>query len=193
MASFLEAYNITRKIEGGYANDPDDPGGETYRGISRRYNKSWPGWRIVDSNRSKPGFPNILYNNTELDRLVKFFFKDKYWDKNLLDELSSQQIANEMFDTGVNLGVVEAAKFLQEALNVLNKNGKIYSDIVEDGHVGSNTIDAFKACLAYKGEAYLYKVMNVMQGYYYIRRMRLSPSQEKYAYGWLDRVNFIKN
>ncbi|RYD50653.1 MAG: hypothetical protein EOP52_13405, partial [Sphingobacteriales bacterium] len=35
MADFLTAYKRTAVAEGGYANDPDDLGGETYKGIAR--------------------------------------------------------------------------------------------------------------------------------------------------------------
>ena len=37
MAEFETAYYLTNKIEGGYANDQDDKGGETYRGIARNF------------------------------------------------------------------------------------------------------------------------------------------------------------
>jgi type VI secretion system secreted protein VgrG len=39
--NFLKAFNTTMTFEGGYANDPDDAGGETYMGISRRYHPDW--------------------------------------------------------------------------------------------------------------------------------------------------------
>ena len=97
-----------------------------------------------------------------------------------------------MFDTGVNMGVGRAAKFLQRALNLLNQGGKRYSDIVEDGKVGNNTIKALKACISYKGDEFVYKILNILQGMHYIDYMTKSPTQEKYAYGWLKRVDFIK-
>jgi lysozyme family protein len=64
---------------------------------------------------------------------------------------------------------------------------------VEDGKVGPNTLGALGACLAYRGNEYLYKIMNLLQGNHYIDYMTRSPTQEKYAYGWLNRVDFIKN
>lgn len=193
MANFLEAYKITLGHEGGYANDPDDVGGETYKGISRKYNPSWAGWQVIDNLKAQPGFPQTAYENKALDLAVKGFYKANYWDVNLLDQFSDQQIANEMFDTGVNMGVGRAGRFLQEALNLLNKNGQIYADIVEDGKVGNNTLNALMACLTYRGNSYLYKIMNILQGEHYISYMTQSPTQEKYAYGWLDRVDFIKH
>lgn len=193
MANFNEAYNITLGHEGGYVHDPDDAGGETYKGIARRYHPSWYGWTIIDSLKVQPGFPHTAYQDANLDRSVREFYKQYYWDVNLLDRLSDQQIANEMFDTGVNMGTGRAAKFLQQALNLLNKNGKIYADIVVDGAMGPNTLRAAEECLSYRGNEYLYKIMNILQGQHYINYMTKSPTQEKYAYGWLKRVDFIKN
>jgi len=193
MAEFKLAYAITLKHEGGYSNDPDDAGGETYKGIARRFHPSWVGWQIIDKSKQLSNFPNSLKENNNLDLLVSNFYEAFYWDVNLLSEFPSQQIANEMFDTGVNMGIGRAAKFLQRALNALNSNGKVYEDIVEDGKVGANTIKALKACIAYRGDEYIYKVMNILQGMHYIEYMTKSPIQEKYAYGWLKRVDFIKN
>jgi lysozyme family protein len=193
MADFLEAYKITLKHEGGYAkDDDDDQGGETYKGISRRYNPSWVGWSIIDQHKLRPGFPNTAYNDTLLNKEVRKFYKERYWDVNLLDEFNSQPVANEMFDTGVNMGIGRAGRFLQCALNLLNNNGERWDDIVEDGVVGKNTLKALNACLAFRGDEVLYKILNVLQGMHYIEYMTKSPTQEKYAYGWFSRVNFIK-
>lgn len=192
MANFYEAYQLTRKYEGGYANDKDDVGQETYKGVSRRYHPSWPGWKIIDSYKGKSDFLNRVYSDVELEKLVNAFYKTNFWDVNLLDEFSSQNIANEIFDTGVNMGHRRAATFLQRALNVLNKNGKLYPDLVEDGVIGSGTLKALNACLAYRGDVYVHKILNILQGAHYIDFMKKSSIQEKFAYGWLDRVDFIK-
>lgn len=37
------------KAEGRYVNNPSDPGGETYCGISRVYHPAWPGWATIDA------------------------------------------------------------------------------------------------------------------------------------------------
>jgi len=193
MANFLEAYNITLGHEGGYVHDPDDVGGETYNGIARKYNPSWSGWLVIDQLKNEQNFPQTAYDNASLDACVKDFYKDKYWDVNLLDQYDSQKVANEMFDTGVNMGTGRAGKFLQKALNYLNKNGKLYADITEDGQVGKNTLKALSSCMSYRGDSYIYKILNLLQGNHYLDYMSKSPTQEKYAYGWLKRVDFIKH
>lgn len=192
MADFEEAYKITSDHEGGYVNDPDDVGQETFNGVSRRYHPSWGGWVIIDDLKTKPNFPQSAYKSNTLDCMVRRLYKTNYWDVNQLDHLASQAVANEIYDTGINMGVRRAGKFLQRAVNLLNKNGNIYHDIVEDGVVGRGTMSAVNACLNYRGDEYLYKILNILQGNHYIEYMTKSPTQEKFAYGWLSRVDFLK-
>jgi lysozyme family protein len=192
MANFNDAYLITSKIEGGYSNDPADPGGETYKGIARNKNSYWEGWVLVDNYKLQPNFPKNMYNDPQLEEKVKSFYKTVYWDVNNLDEFTSQSLANEMYDTGVNMGVGKASKFLQLTLNVLNKNGTIYPDIPEDGKVGPGTLQALNTCIGRVGEEVIYKILNVLQGNHYIDIMVKNPTQEKYTLGWLSRVTFIK-
>ena len=193
MADFLKAYTKTLGNEGEYSNDPVDVGGETYKGISRRYNPSWVGWEKIDTHKAiSSNFPSVLKDNVDLQNDVRDFYKAKYWDVNLLDNFNTQLIAEELFDTGVNMGVGRAAEFLQKALNYLNKNGVLYADLVVDGVIGNNTLKSLNACISYRGESFVYKIMNILQGNHYLEFMSKSPIQEKFAYGWLDRVEFLK-
>lgn len=192
MANFNYAYMKTMGHEGGYANDPDDAGKETYKGISRKYHPNWEGWRIIDSYKSSSNFPNNLRNDHNLDSMVKSFFKKEYWDTVKGDDIRDQFVAEELFDTSVNMGHDRASKFLQQALNLLNNNGKRYSDISEDGVIGPNTLRTLETYLSLKDRSYLLKIMNILQGSHYIDYMRRSPNQEKYAFGWLKRVEIKK-
>lgn len=192
MANFDEAYLITSKIEGGYSNDPADPGGETYKGIARNKDPYWEGWVTVDNYKTQPNFPKNMYNDEMLNNNIKSFYRKKYWDINSLDKFAFQPLANEMYDTGVNMGVGKAAKFLQLTLNVLNKNGTIYPDITEDGKVGPNTLQALNTCVSRVGAEVVYKILNILQGKHYIDIMVKNPTQERYTLGWLSRVDFIK-
>jgi len=180
MADFNEAFNATMGHEGGYVDDPTDSGGETYRGISRRFNPGWPGWKFIDVMK-----PNI--DDDHLDKFVRKFYKMLYWDKNRLDEFD-QKTANEMFDTGVNMGARKAAKFLQRALSALNRNGQLFPDLVDDGVIGNKTFSAMLRIAKEKDGDVLLKIMNVLQGMHYIDYMKKSPEQEKYARGWFKRV-----
>jgi lysozyme family protein len=184
MAIFDEAFDITMGHEGGYSNDPHDAGGETYRGISRRYHPTWSGWNVIDDTK-----PNI--DNDELDPYVREFYEAHYWDRLRLDDFWSQSIANEMFDTAVNMGVRRAGKFLQECLNYLNRNESLFSDLVVDGIIGPASIDALNEISEQDGDILL-TMLNVCQGRHYMEYMKKSPTQERYARGWFTRVIVIK-
>lgn len=192
MADYEGAFQRTTAHEGGYVHDPDDAGGETYKGISRRFNPSWGGWAIIDDLKRGTGpgddFSDALAGRLELQEAVRSFYRHHYWDKFWGDEIPSQEVAEELFDTGVNMGIHRAVGFLQEGLNLLNRNQTSYEDIMEDGRFGPGTLNALKAYLEMDEVSHLVKIMNILQGMHYIEYMRRRPSQEKYARGWLKRV-----
>ena len=187
MADFHDAYKKTLNFEGGYVNDKDDAGGETYKGISRVYNPSWYGWTLIDQEKSESDFPSCLDLDEDLYDAVEDFYKDKYWDVNRLDEFP-QEVAEEMFDTGVNMGIGRAARFLQKSLNYLNRNGSLFSELVVDGAIGPASLNALKIVVDDNDDDILLTMLNVLQGQHYMDYMDKSPTQEKYARGWFSRV-----
>ena len=136
MANYNIAYNKVIKVEGGYVNDPDDAGGETYMGISRKFNPNVKFWKVIDEIKSKnKNITNkemnaILKNNNSIIGEIKNIYKNKYWDKLYLDNLNSQKVAEELFDTAVNMGVNVAIKILQNALKV-KTDGKMTNDLIK--------------------------------------------------------------
>jgi lysozyme family protein len=188
MASFDTAYNITLEYEGGYSNDPDDVGQETYKGISRKYCPNWKGWKIIDGQKSKTDFPDCLDSLTDLQVLVHDYFKKTYWDVFQGDNILDQAIANEMYDTAVNMGAVRAVSYLQIGLNILNRNQQSYPDISEDGQFGAQTLLTLKKYLAADSNECLLKVMIILRGMHYIDYVKKNPKQEKFMRGWLGRL-----
>lgn len=189
MATFNEAFEGTSAHEGGYVNDPVDRGGETYRGIARVHHPEWTGWQRVDALRGKRGFPNSLDRDTGLQQAVAAFYKDAYWDRFQGDALPDQSVANELYDTAVNMGVRRAVRFLQSALNLLNRDQADYADLIVDGWFGDKTLAALDTLLANdcSGEA-LIKLMNIQQGARYVEIMAGDSRQERFARGWIKRV-----
>jgi len=58
---FSHILNDTLKHEGGYANHSADKGGETYRGITRKNNPNWQGWKYIDEvKRTGKGLNGLL-------------------------------------------------------------------------------------------------------------------------------------
>jgi len=192
VADFEKAYKPTMGHEGGYAKDADDLGGETYRGISRKFNPGWAGWAKIDKAKRQRGFPASLDRDTTLQADVAAFYKQHYWDKFQGDAIPSQAIAAELFDTGVNMGNARAVEFLQRGLNVLNRNEKLYDDLVPDGKFGPKSLIAVRTYLKNDAPELLLKILNVLQGMHYIDFMTQSPIQEKYARGWFKRVEIEK-
>ena len=98
MSDFKTAILLTLVHEGGYVNNPDDPGGETNMGISKRQ------------------FPNLDIKNLTQDQAVEIY-REGYW-KDLYSQLESQAVANKLFDLGVLFGVGTAVGILQLTLGI---------------------------------------------------------------------------
>ncbi len=200
---FDAAFDATMGHEGGYANDPSDFGGETYRGIARRFHPGWPGWIPIDS--VKVPAPQIVPESTvidamraDLDPLVREFYRVEFWLKVGADHTDSQAVAAELFDTAVNMSPSRAAEFLQVALNALNRSDRgaerdYFADLVEDGDPGPKTQLALQIYLSRDPDRYLLTLLNVQQGAFYLERMRKIPSQERFARGWLKRVELVRS
>lgn len=194
MADFKQAHRLTLAIEGGYSNDKDDPGGETFKGIARNYHPTWEGWEIIDSIKNKPCFPQCAMANDELTKLENSFYKKKFWDVMKLDYLVNQRVANELYDSGVNIGWRKVAKWFQEALNLLNRDQKDYNDLVVDGAIGNKSLEAFKSYMNTgkfgsrsrdKNEQVIIKLLNYYQIHHYVSITGSKPKFEKYIYGWI--------
>lgn len=200
--AFLRACRDLMPIEGGWENDPTDAGGETYRGLSRRHNPDLPLWRLVDQYKGRgltgAKLTAALDQDPDVQATVQAVYYARYWTPNQLDQVSAvplcEPVAAEMFDTGVNQGVGTAARYLQRALNALNRDGKLYPDLGEDGVIGRKTIGALTTLS--RGGAHeidsLLTIMNVMQGADYLAIMRAHGDQEKYCRGWFSRVRITK-
>lgn len=117
MANFDIEFEKIVLAEGGYVNDKDDAGGETYLGISRKNNPKWNGWEIIDNEKTKglKGITARLKQNKSLTEKAKVLYREKYWDALELDDIS-QGIAHQLFDTSVNCGKSTAIRIAQQLL-----------------------------------------------------------------------------
>jgi len=194
MTPYEKAYTETMGIEGIYSNDPKDFGGETYKGIARKKNPDWHGWTFIDEAKKKPGFPASIKGNALIEELVKDFYRAQFWNHVWGDKVAalSPDIASEMFDTAVNQGEHWAIIYLQQALNLLNRNGSLYPDLVEDGSIGEKSITALQTYLQRDPVSMLLLWMNIFQGARYAEIMKKSPTQEGYARGWAKRITITK-
>ena len=161
--------------EGAYSNNPNDTGGETMWGITARVARA-NGYTGPMRDMPREAAKNIYFG--------QYVHAPGFAAIMPL----SPAIAEELVDTGVNMGPGVASLFLQQALNGLNSQGHDYADIKEDADVGPGTISALKAFLAKRGkegEAVLLKALNCLQGARYIELARGRAANEAFLYGWL--------
>lgn len=185
MTDFEKALAATLTHEGGYANVAGDKGGETYRGISRRYHPDWPGWPIIDGLKARPGFAALIKDNPVLDHEVKEFYR-VLWNDIHGDDFDSQEIAEILFDTAVNSGPTTAVRILQQALNLLNRDGKSWPELTVDGVMGAKTLWSIEQ--AQEDWKYVVQLMRALRVLLFIKIMTSDPGQEKFARGWLERA-----
>ena len=119
MADYRHAIAKVLKHEGGYVNDTDDTGGETYKGISRVNWTKWSGWVIIDiCKKDSKNFPKNAYLNPTLTDLVIGFYKLNFWDKVGGDGIDDQDIADMLVDAAVNEGVKPAVRRAQKIVGI---------------------------------------------------------------------------
>lgn len=182
MAAFHDAFMRTMQFEGGYSNDPADPGGATYKGISRRYHPDWRGWTIIDALPTSVRFDDYH----PLQTAVEEFYRNTYWNPLGL-EVYAQPVAATVFDHAVNTGGPrDGGRLLQNALNLLNRNGTRYPDLVVDGILGEKSVAAYTAITPQDLDILL-EVLRVLRGMHYVELMRKDPRRERWV-GWFRRL-----
>jgi lysozyme family protein len=98
MTVFDKAFKLVIGAEGGYVNDPRDPGGETKFGISKRQ------------------YPNLDIKNLTLEQAKEIYYRD-YWLPIEAGRLH-ERLAIYYFDCAVNQGVPTAKKLMQQHCGV---------------------------------------------------------------------------
>lgn len=108
--------------EGGYVNNPKDPGGETNLGCTKA---------VWEEHCGHPVDTKTMKALTPVD--VGPLYKNKYWDKIKGDDLPSG-VDYVVFDAAINSGAGRAAKWLQACVGV-----------EPDGGIGPKTLAAIRA------------------------------------------------
>ena len=126
--------------EGGYVNHPDDPGGETNLGVTKRVYEEWGGTKDMKDLTVEDVAP---------------IYKKNYWDRVKGDELPSG-LDLCVFDFGVNAGTGRAAKYLQNMVGA-----------TADGAIGPATLRTVHAYVQIEGlEHTIGEYQHKRQGYY---------------------------
>lgn len=165
--------------EGRFTNNPADPGGATMWGITER----------VARRRGYTGPMNAMPRDVAKDIYFAEYVREPGFAA-VLDV--NEPIAEELIDTGVNMGTAVAAQFLQVALNAFNNQARDYPDLKVDGDCGPATLAALKAFLAKRGKdgvTVMLRALNAQQGERYLTIGANRPASEAFEFGWfLQRV-----
>jgi lysozyme family protein len=159
--------------EGGYVNNPKDPGGATMRGVTQR---TYDGYRHV---RGLPTQPVVKIATSELEAI----YRHDFWNLISGDRLPSG-INLAMLDFAINSGPSRAVRYMQSAVGLTG------DDV--DGDMGNITLSRILG--VNDREGLLDDYMDAR-----IAFMRSSRNRETgallwptFGKGWTNRVNSIK-
>lgn len=128
---FQECVDCVLEHEGGYVNDPADPGGETKFGISKR------------------AFPNVDIGNLSRADAIRLYY-EHYWRRIKGDQIISNELALQIFDMAVNAGPAVACKLVQEIVGTK-----------QDGVIGAFTLAAMDRYPSVAGMIERYKFLRI--------------------------------
>jgi len=161
---------IIKKVlnnEGGYANNPKDSGGETYKGISRKYFPKWNGWNVVDSLNDKNQYNKLLEDS------VIEFYRENFYNPINIEDVNSIAIQFQILDTAINMGRITTVKLLQTVIGV-----------TADGIVGNQTLNAINM-LDEEKLLLRFKLAKVARYAYLANKY---PKNKVFLSGWLQRT-----
>lgn len=182
MAKIEEALDIMYRLE--FSNESNvlernaTEDGWTFMGI---YQGAFPQldlWKVIRQkmqqyNGDMKLVGSMMYNNPTVREMVEAFYKKEFWDKARLDEVVSQQVANEIFVAGVNMGMKKAVMLAQRLVGV-----------PQDGSVGPKTLAAINK---YDDVAFD-EMYDVLETDHYEMIIANNPSKRIYAKGWRNRA-----
>lgn len=115
MDIFELAFSFSKQWEGGYVNNPKDPGGETKYGISKK------------------AYPNLDIKRLSLEEAKEIYRRD-YWEK--LPSISNDGLRIAAFDTAINVGIGRTTLWLANAVvknasDLISIREEYYKTLVE--------------------------------------------------------------
>ncbi|KPC52581.1 glycoside hydrolase family 108 protein [Amantichitinum ursilacus] len=161
------------EFEGGFVNNPADPGGATNKGITL----------ATFQIHAQPllGIPPNLANLKALtDEQAFKIYKAAYWDVLHGDEIPDQPLAEILFDFYVNAGG-NAVRLLQKLLNEKPTGAMLNAD----GLFGAATLKALLAAEPVD----LYRRYKAGRRAYYQDLAARRPALAQFLKGWLRRTD----
>jgi|SRR5579859_1138432 len=174
MSEFSKAIPITLVHEGGFVNDPADPGGATKYGVTQK-----------DLDETRVDYPSYPVNVADLteEQAASWYettTKPEQFNNPLYWQIEDQNIASKLFDLGVLFGVREAVKILQIVL------APVFPELgAPDGVFGPHTL----AAVNQSDSASLLNAYKTAFVAYTLRIAVNHPTERKFVAGWGRRVN----
>lgn len=163
---------MTLRREGGYVNDPNDPGGNTNFGVSLRWLKG-QGLLVQELETEDHTQDVVAVIKTMTQVQAKDIYKQFWWDRYNYTAVLGQMIAGKIFDTAVNVGATRSHKFLQASLGM-----------VQDGVLGPATLKAVNTT----NNIAAYSAFQKQQAAFYQALVDHNPALGKFLAGWLNRA-----
>ena len=160
MSHFNHAIEVVLKNEGGYVNHPNDPGGETNFGITKR------------------SYPTIDIKNLTKEQ-AKEIYKRDWWDRYKYDRIQDRDIATKVFDLSVNMGARQAHRLLQRSINFAEN-----ASLKEDGLIGPLTLHALNIGNPKK----IIISLEYVAAKFYFSLAERRPKSRTFLFGWLRRA-----
>lgn len=172
-AAVLMVIGSVISLEGGYVDHVDDTGGATKYGITEE---------VARSHGYEADMQDLPAAMAEEIYIESYVVGPRF---NQMLEVS-EPVGHKLIDAGVNAGTSRSSKWVQIALNSLNRDGKDYDYIAEDGKIGPATLSAYKALAAIRGDVkaceLILKLLDVQQGYHYMSLKK----HKSFTVGWVD-------
>lgn len=185
MSTFNWAVECVLHHEGGWVDNPNDPGGATNFGISLRYLQARgdvDGDGLPDGDLDGDGDVDVddIRLATREDAIE--LYRTGFWLPNGCQMIRSELCAVKIFDMAVNMGSKQAWKLVQRSCNKLGSVLKV------DGIVGSNTLTAVN--LYQRTDYELLAVIRDRQANFYETLIERKPTLGVFRLGWRRRAAF---
>lgn len=177
MSDFQPAFDFVMNHEDPHRSGQvtEDAGGRTRFGIAQKFH---------------PDLPEEFFSGPAKEALkeAEEIMRRDYWERMRLGEISSQNVANKLFDMAVNMGVHQAGVYAQRAVNGLIQSEAqpaFAADLLkEDGVVGDKSLAAINALepIAY------YQLLCDWSRQHYVHVASINPAQSTNLQGWLRRA-----
>jgi lysozyme family protein len=169
MREFSDYFKVILKHEGGFVNNPSDPGGSTEYGISLLFLK---GLDLADGDVDHDGTIDADDIKALTVDEASILYQKYFWTPMNLDGIIDEDLKLNLFDQGVNSGTRTAIKILQRLLN-----------LQDDGAIGPNTTNATNS---YSGD--IIADYKTARENYYLAIIQRNPKLMVFKTGWFNRI-----